>query len=133
MSKQRDLIAQSQSGTGKTAFFSIGILNMVDPSIRQTQALVLSPTHELAQQIQKVMYILGNYMSLDIHCCIGGQSMGEDIRKLDYGVQIVSGTPGRVYGSLNFYKQKNFLADLNLRHDPPQASPNTKHKGFGAR
>mmetsp|Transcript_26802 Transcript_26802/g.29881 ORF Transcript_26802/g.29881 Transcript_26802/m.29881 type:complete len:399 (+) Transcript_26802:65-1261(+) len=97
MNQGRDLIAQSQSGTGKTAFFSMGILNKVDSSVRQTQALVLSPTRELAQQIQKVMYILGNYMSIDIHCCIGGQSMGEDIRKLDYGVQVVSGTPGRVY------------------------------------
>lgn len=43
------------------------------------------------------MYALGNYMSVEVHCCIGGKSVGEDIRRLDAGVQIVSGTPGRVF------------------------------------
>jgi translation initiation factor 4A len=52
--KGHDVIAQAQSGTGKTATFSISILQQVDVSIRQPQALVLAPTRELAQQIQKV-------------------------------------------------------------------------------
>lgn len=43
------------------------------------------------------MYALGNYMSVEVHCCIGGKAVGEDIRRLDAGVQIVSGTPGRVF------------------------------------
>lgn len=55
--KGRDVIAQAQSGTGKTATFSIGILQSLDIATRETQALVLSPTRELAQQIQKVVQV----------------------------------------------------------------------------
>ena len=66
--------------------------------MRETQVLIMSPTRELAQQIQKVMLALGDYMSVQCHVCIGGTNIGEDIRKLDYGVHIVSGTPGRVFG-----------------------------------
>lgn len=93
----RNVIAQAQSGTGKTATFSIGILQRIDTNIRDTQALILSPTRELAQQIQKVVLALGDYMSVLCHACIGGTSIGEDIKKLDYGQHIVSGTPGRVF------------------------------------
>jgi ATP-dependent RNA helicase len=92
----RDLIAQSQSGTGKTAVFCIGILQTVDMEKNSTQALVLSPTRELAEQTQKVMLALGDYLNVKCHSCIGGKSIGEDIRRLDAGVHVVSGTPGRV-------------------------------------
>jgi ATP-dependent RNA helicase len=92
----RDVIAQSQSGTGKTATFSISMLQMIDTKLRETQALVLSPTRELAVQIQQVVLALGDYMNVQCHACIGGTSLGEDIKKLDYGQHIVSGTPGRV-------------------------------------
>ena len=93
----RDVIAQAQSGTGKTATFSISALQMLDVNIRETQALVLSPTRELAIQIQTVMLALGDYMNVSCHACIGGTSVGEDIRKLEAGQQVVSGTPGRVF------------------------------------
>ncbi len=59
--------------------------------------LVLSPTRELALQIQKVMLALGDYMNVLCHACIGGQSVGNDQRKLDFGQHVVSGTPGRVF------------------------------------
>jgi len=95
--KGRDVIAQAQSGTGKTATFSIGILQSVDNSSNKTQALVLSPTRELAQQIQKVIYALGDPLNVEVHSCIGGKKLGLDIQKLEQGVQIISGTPGRVY------------------------------------
>lgn len=95
--KKRDVIAQSQSGTGKTATFSIACLQTLDINVRETQVLLLSPTRELAVQIQKVMLGLGDYMNVQIHACIGGTSINEDIRKLDYGQHIVSGTPGRVF------------------------------------
>jgi len=95
--KGRDVIAQAQSGTGKTATFSISALQTIDTTIRETQVIILSPTRELAQQIQKVVLALGDYMSVQCHCCIGGTSIGEDIRKLDYGQHIVSGTPGRTF------------------------------------
>ncbi|KAL7419569.1 RNA helicase [Cryptotrichosporon argae] len=93
----RDVIAQAQSGTGKTATFSISMLQSLDLNVRETQALVLSPTRELAIQIQTVVLALGDYMNVSCHACIGGTSVGEDIRKLEAGQQIVSGTPGRVF------------------------------------
>eukprot|EP00620_Florenciella_sp_RCC1587_P013442 CAMPEP_0182560428 /NCGR_PEP_ID=MMETSP1324-20130603/3121_1 /TAXON_ID=236786 /ORGANISM="Florenciella sp., Strain RCC1587" /LENGTH=402 /DNA_ID=CAMNT_0024772775 /DNA_START=32 /DNA_END=1240 /DNA_ORIENTATION=- len=93
----RDVIAQSQSGTGKTAVFCIGALQALDTQSNDTQVLTLSPTRELAEQTQKVCLALGDYMNVQCHACIGGKSIGEDIRRLDYGVQIVSGTPGRVF------------------------------------
>jgi len=95
--KGRDVIAQAQSGTGKTATFSISVLQSLDTTLRETQVLILSPTRELATQIQKVILALGDYMNVQCHACIGGTSLGEDIRKLDYGQHIVSGTPGRVF------------------------------------
>ncbi|KAJ3364424.1 Eukaryotic initiation factor 4A-III [Allomyces javanicus] len=95
--RKRDVIAQAQSGTGKTATFSIGILQNIDTAVRETQALVLSPTRELAQQIQSVLLALGDYMNVQVHACIGGTTIAEDMRKLDYGQHVVSGTPGRVF------------------------------------
>jgi ATP-dependent RNA helicase len=94
--KGRDCITQAQSGTGKTATFSVAILQTINTAERETQALVLSPTRELATQIQSVILALGDYMSVQCHACIGGTSIGEDIKKLDYGQHVVSGTPGRV-------------------------------------
>ncbi|TIB33442.1 hypothetical protein E3P81_01671 [Wallemia ichthyophaga] len=97
ITKGRDVIAQSQSGTGKTGSFAISALQAIDTNVRDTQALVLSPTRELATQIQSVVLALGDYLSVQCHACIGGTSVGEDIRKLDHGQHVVSGTPGRVY------------------------------------
>jgi len=87
--KGRDVIAQAQSGTGKTATFSISALQQVDTRLRETQVLVLSPTRELAVQIQKVILALGDYMNIQCHACIGGTNIGEDIQKLDFGQHIV--------------------------------------------
>merc|ERR1711976_1099925 len=95
--KGRDVIAQAQSGTGKTATFSISTLQVLDTSVRETQALILCPTRELAQQVQKVILALGDYMNVQAHVCIGGTNVGEDIRKLDFGQHVVIGTPGRTF------------------------------------
>lgn len=97
----KDVIAQAQSGTGKTATFAIGILQTLDVSINGCQALVLAPTRELAQQIVKVITALGDFMSIKIHACVGGTAVREDIRKLQDGVHVVVGTPGRVYDMIN--------------------------------
>lgn len=107
----RDVIAQSQSGTGKTAVFSIGILQSIDTRINEVQALVLSPTRELAEQTQKVLLSIGDFMNVQCHACIGGKSIGEDIRRLDYGVQVVSGTPGRVFDMI----QRKNLRTKNVK------------------
>lgn len=97
----RDVIAQAQSGTGKTATFAISILQQLDPNVKDCQALILAPTRELAQQIQKVVLALGDYMGVTCHACIGGTNVRDDIRRLETGVQIVVGTPGRVFDMLN--------------------------------
>lgn len=78
----QDVIAQSQSGTGKTAVFSISSLAVVDQKSKDTQVLILSPTRELAGQTTKVLMSLGDFMSVRCHTCIGGKSIGEDIRRL---------------------------------------------------
>lgn len=97
----RDLIAQAQSGTGKTATFAIGTLGKLDLKLRECQSLILAPTRELAQQIQKVVIALGDYMNITVHACVGGTAVRDDIRTLQGGVHIVVGTPGRVYDMIN--------------------------------
>ncbi|CAD6574097.1 MAG: translation initiation factor eIF4A [Tremellales sp. Tagirdzhanova-0007] len=97
----RDCIAQAQSGTGKTATFSISILQRIDTTVKKTQALILAPTRELAQQIQKVVIALGDYLKIDCHACVGGTLVREDIAKLGEGPHVVVGTPGRVFDMIN--------------------------------
>lgn len=97
----RDVIAQAQSGTGKTATFAVSILQKLDTSRAVCQALVLAPTRELAQQIQKVIIALGDYMDIHCHACIGGTNVRADILKLEQGQHIVVGTPGRVHDMIN--------------------------------
>jgi len=70
-------------------------------SIKGTQALILAPTRELAQQIQKVVIALGDYMSIECHACVGGTNVREDMAKLQEGVHVVVGTPGRVFDMIN--------------------------------
>ena len=112
----RDVIAQAQSGTGKTATFSISILEQIDMNVKECQALILAPTRELAQQIQKVVLALGDYMGVTCTACIGGVSVRENVRNLGSGTQIIVGTPGRVADMLkrkilNPQKIKQFVLD----------------------
>jgi len=93
----RDTIGQAQSGTGKTATFVIGCLQRIDVGLKATQALILAPTRELANQIQKVALALGDYQKVRCHACIGGTSVRDDIDKLRDGQHLVVGTPGRVF------------------------------------
>jgi translation initiation factor 4A len=93
----RDVLAQAQSGTGKTATFSISALQRIDENEKKTQALIMAPTRELALQIQRVVVSLALHMDVTVHACIGGKSIEDDIKALRDGAQIVVGTPGRVY------------------------------------
>jgi translation initiation factor 4A len=93
----RDTIGQAQSGTGKTATFVIGCLQRIDVNLKACQALMLAPTRELANQIQKVALALGDYQKVKCHACIGGTSVRDDIDKLKEGQHVVVGTPGRVF------------------------------------
>ncbi|CAE7784468.1 eif4a3, partial [Symbiodinium necroappetens] len=103
--KGRDVIVQSQSGTGKTCVFCLGALQTVDTQSREPQALFLSPTRELAEQSQKVCLALGDYLNVQVHVCIGGKRVSDDIHTFEAGVQIVSGTPGRVF---HMIQQRHF-------------------------
>jgi len=114
--QQRDVIAQAQSGTGKTATFAVAILQQIDTSLKECQALVLAPTRELALQIQKVIAALGDYLQVQVHACIGGTNVKEDQRRLDVGTHVIVGTPGRVNDmierrSLRTNKIKLFVLD----------------------
>ncbi|GMG19088.1 unnamed protein product [Ambrosiozyma monospora] len=96
----RDVLAQAQSGTGKTATFAISALQRIDASLHKTQALIMAPTRELALQLQKVVLALGMHMDITIHASIGGKPVAEDIEALKRGAQIVVGTPGRVFSMI---------------------------------
>ncbi|CAH8306188.1 unnamed protein product [Eruca vesicaria subsp. sativa] len=95
-----DVMQRAQSGTGKTATFCTGVLQQLDITLVQCQALVLAPTRELAQQIEEVMRALGEYLGVKIHACVGGTSVSEDQRILQAGVHVVVGTPGLVLDML---------------------------------
>ena len=96
-----DVLGMAQTGTGKTAAFALPVLNAIDLKNRHTQALVLTPTRELAIQVaeafQKYAHNLKDFHVLPIY---GGQSMVSQLRALERGVHIVVGTPGRVMDHL---------------------------------
>jgi len=95
-SGQYDLIAQAQSGTGKTAAFCTGVLQSIDTTIHACQAIILSPTRELAKQSAAVGEALGRYMNASVLACVGGASMREQASALRRGIHLVIGTPGRI-------------------------------------
>jgi translation initiation factor 4A len=97
----RDVLAQAQSGTGKTGTFVIGSLSRVDEAIKKPQVLVLVHVRELAQQIEKVAKALGSFMNLQVLCAVGGNPLRDDIRQLEGGAQFIVGTPGRVFDLVN--------------------------------
>jgi len=73
------------------------VLQLIDPKSTQCQALILAPTRELAQQIQRVIMCIGEYLKVVCYTCVGGTVVGEDKKRLkDGGVHVVVGTPGRV-------------------------------------
>lgn len=102
------------------------MLQSIDVTVRETQALVLSPTRELATQIQSVVLALGDYMNVQCHACIGGTSIGEDIRKLEYGQHIVSGTPGRVFDMI----RRRCLRTRNIKMLVLDEADELLNKGF---
>ncbi len=93
-----EVIAQAQSGTGKTGAFTIGALSRVDPKCRDTQVLILSHTKELAEQSTNVVNTISAYMDIKVYCATGGRDVKEDMTALRSaaGVQVLLGTPGRI-------------------------------------
>lgn len=94
--KGRDTIAQAQSGSGKTATFSISVLQNIDKTDLKPQALIIAPTRELAMQIADVVSKLGYYLKVKVHLCVGGTSVSDERNKLKEGCHVVVGTPGRI-------------------------------------
>lgn len=92
----RDVIGQAQTGTGKTAAFALPMLERIDPSLLKVQALILTPTRELAVQVSQAIFNLKADPELRVLSIYGGQAIERQIERLKRGVQIVVGTPGRV-------------------------------------
>ena len=92
----KDIIAQSQSGTGKTATFSIGVLSRIDREQKTSQAIILGPTRELAKQIHGVIQSLSKNTDITSRLLIGGNRRGRYDTEGDITQQILVGTPGRV-------------------------------------
>ncbi|KAL0249070.1 hypothetical protein GEMRC1_004304 [Eukaryota sp. GEM-RC1] len=115
----KDVIAQAQSGTGKTATFTIAMLDRLEaaaPTPRCPRALVLAPTRELADQINTVVTNISRYCGTSTLACIGGSRVHENASALDAGVHIVVGTPGRVMdllkrGYLDLSELAMFIVD----------------------
>lgn len=103
----KDLIAQSQSGTGKTGSFIIGSVQKIDESLNATQVLILSPTRELSSQIFTVLNSITVSMpNLTKYLLIGGKNLNNDFQELEKNPHIIVGTPGRVYDMLKRYVLK---------------------------
>ena len=96
---RKDMIAQAQSGTGKTGAFSVGVLQNIDTSVKKVQAIILAPTRELAKQIHDVVSGLAVFMkTLKIQLLVGGTSTVQDVSVLKSELpHIIVGCPGRVH------------------------------------
>ncbi len=104
-----DIIAQAQTGTGKTAAFALPLLQKLDPSVKHVQALIIAPTRELVIQIcEEFNSLQGKDQLLSIAPIYGGQSIALQLNKLKRGVNIVVGTPGRLIDHL---KRKTLKLD----------------------
>ena len=102
LGNQNDVIALAQTGTGKTAAFGIPVLQRIDTSRKETQALILSPTRELCLQIADDLRDFSKYMDgVHIEAVYGGASIEQQIRSLRQGVQIIVATPGRLIDLMN--------------------------------
>lgn len=107
-----NIIAQAQTGTGKTAAFGLPLIDMINYENTEVQALILVPTRELAIQVSEEIHSLKGTKKLCIVPIYGGQSIDQQLRRLKKGVHIVVGTPGRIIDHLN----RKTLDITNIRH-----------------
>jgi translation initiation factor 4A len=118
MTCKRDIIAQAQSGTGKTGAFTIGALSLVDPAVNKTQAILLAPTHELASQTTVVCASISSHMqNVCVKKFVGGTPVTDDRKSIEeQNPHVVIGCPGRVFdlirrGYLDVRSVKIFVVD----------------------
>ena len=113
----RDVLGMAQTGSGKTAAFSLPLLNNIDPDLRAPQILVLAPTRELAVQVAEAMTEFSKHMrGVNVVALYGGQRYDVQLRALRQGPQIVVGTPGRLLdhlkrGTLDLSKLSGLVLD----------------------
>lgn len=101
-----DVVGQAQTGTGKTAAFALPISQDIDPNSNDIQALVISPTRELAVQTQEEIYRLGKYQGVRVQAVYGGSSIQKQIKQLRNHPQVIVGTPGRLLDHINRHTVK---------------------------
>jgi translation initiation factor 4A len=106
-----DVLAQAQSGTGKTGTFVIGSLSRMDPTLKRVQVLVLVPVRELAQQIEGVAKALSAHMGVQVYSATGGTPLRDDIKAIERGCQFLVGTPGRIYDLMS----RNIISNEYIR------------------
>jgi ATP-dependent RNA helicase DDX19/DBP5 len=94
---EKNLIAQAQSGTGKTAAFVLGMLSKCDPNMNAPQAICICPTRELARQIQTVVLGLGKFMKIRVALCCGGEKLPKTIKS-----HVIVGTPGKILEAMEY-------------------------------
>ena len=126
MLEGNDLIAQSQSGTGKTACFLIASMAKIDTSINLPQALIICPNRELAQQIYFNFESFNTYTKIKGALIMGGTGVEDNFKALDKGAQMIIGTPGRVYDMMKRY----VLKTTKLRHFIMDEADEMLSKGF---
>jgi translation initiation factor 4A len=128
----KDIIAQSQSGTGKTGAFVIGALERIDEKKQGCQVIILSPTRELAEQIKDVSKAIGNYTSIKVVLCVGESDIHEARKNLEKGSCMVVGTPGRIIDMIK--KRYIYAEDVKLlimdEADEMLGSTKQRHNSF---
>ncbi len=112
----RDVIAQAQTGTGKTAAFALPILQRLSSKSSKTQALILAPTRELAIQVAEQFVLLGARQNITVSVLCGGQDYRRQLKQLREGAHVVVGTPGRILdhierGTLQLDQLATFILD----------------------
>lgn len=106
-----DILAQAQSGTGKTASFTVGAMCRIDVNLNKPQVFVLVPTQELAKQIYNVAKDIGSFLPIKCYCATGGTPIKDDINAIEDGVQFIVGTPGRMY----YLMERNILKTRDIK------------------
>ena len=123
---KKDVVGQSQTGTGKTAVFALPIIEKIDERSRTVQAIILTPTRELAIQVAKEIDSLKGDKKINILCVYGGSSINDQRAKLKKGIDIVVGTPGRIMD----LQRRNSLKLDNIKYAVLDEADEMLNMGF---
>ena len=106
-----DILAQAQSGTGKSVSFIAGSMSRIDVSLNKPQVFVLVPTQELAKQIYNVAKSIGSFLPVNCYCATGGTPIRDDVKAIENGLHFIVGTPGRMY----YLMERNILRTKDIK------------------